>query len=563
MATDHSEFDPLAAFSSPAAAYPAPNANSNNAPGLTADAFDPFGSFAEAPAESTPNSNDNINAANVNQRPANANSTSSSVAISPSAAAPLDPFADLYSSSRANNQAPTSNDGASASQQTTSTPSPILADSEVSPTGGAASVAAEVDATPVVNYGADTGEASTVSTSSQQGQDSVASQQGQFNFQAFLAKMRQQKAFDLVKQIKSFIGKFSTPVLNPDEAAPLIRRFLDSMCTEVERHELWQQADEATLDNAFEGLEKYVLSKIHRYIFKPEGSDDALQNQALSDRMTMLSFIKPEHLDVSALVLNHADKLAEAQTELIKMDSYKSPRDKIICILNCARVLMAVLTSTEDASGADEFLPLLIYVILQAQPPNLHCNLMYITRFRDPDKLMGEAGYYLTNMQGAVSFIQTVTAAQLSIDPDEFDRHLNQTLESMYAQAPPSTAPQTAPLAANPPVDDKHKPTRPPPPRPVASPALDSGDVRVRADTLSTTVAAAAAPPTSTSADDSFNVAALVEGAAQRPISRFLQCADAADLRLGDVQVLLQDYQRLSKVNDELIRTVNLNLAMN
>ena len=45
--------------------------------------------------------------------------------------------------------------------------------------------------------------------------------------------MRQQKAFDIVKQIKGFIGKFSTPVLNPDEAAPLIRQFLDSMCSEV------------------------------------------------------------------------------------------------------------------------------------------------------------------------------------------------------------------------------------------------------------------------------------------------------------------------------------------
>ena len=36
-----------------------------------------------------------------------------------------------------------------------------------------------------------------------------------------------------------------------------------------------------------------------------------------------------QHLDVSALVLNHQERLAEAQTELIKMDSYKSPRDKV------------------------------------------------------------------------------------------------------------------------------------------------------------------------------------------------------------------------------------------
>eukprot|EP00730_Choanoeca_flexa_P000808 TRINITY_DN10343_c0_g2_i4.p2 TRINITY_DN10343_c0_g2~~TRINITY_DN10343_c0_g2_i4.p2 ORF type:complete len:150 (+),score=13.27 TRINITY_DN10343_c0_g2_i4:802-1251(+) len=117
---------------------------------------------------------------------------------------------------------------------------------------------------------------------------------------------------------------------------------------------------------------------------------------------------------------------------------------------------------------------------------------------------------------------------------------------------------------------DKQRPTRPPPPRPGQA----EMDVRSRADTITGASLAAAqrgqppaapqtpGPPTRGNPDDSFNVSALVEGAGQRPIPRFLQCADAADLRLGDVQTLLRDYQRLAQVNDELIRTINLNLAM-
>lgn len=33
-----------------------------------------------------------------------------------------------------------------------------------------------------------------------------------------------------------------------------------------------------------------------------------------------------------------------------------------------------------DRQGADEYLPLLIYAILQAAPPNLHSNVQYIMR---------------------------------------------------------------------------------------------------------------------------------------------------------------------------------------
>ncbi|MCI27154.1 vacuolar protein sorting-associated protein 9A-like, partial [Trifolium medium] len=49
---------------------------------------------------------------------------------------------------------------------------------------------------------------------------------------------------------------------------------------------------------------------------------------------------------------------------------YKAPRDKLICILNCCKVignllLNASLASKDNPPGADEFLPVLIYVTLK------------------------------------------------------------------------------------------------------------------------------------------------------------------------------------------------------
>jgi hypothetical protein len=43
-------------------------------------------------------------------------------------------------------------------------------------------------------------------------------------------------------------------------------------------------------------------------------------------------------------------------------------------------------------------MPLLIYVVLQANPEHLVSNLQYILRFRNQDKLVGEAGYYLSSL---------------------------------------------------------------------------------------------------------------------------------------------------------------------
>lgn len=51
---------------------------------------------------------------------------------------------------------------------------------------------------------------------------------------------------------------------------------------------------------------------------------------------------------------------------------YKAPRDKLTCILNCCKVignllLNASLASKDNPPGADEFLPVLIYVTLKVQ----------------------------------------------------------------------------------------------------------------------------------------------------------------------------------------------------
>ena len=43
-------------------------------------------------------------------------------------------------------------------------------------------------------------------------------------------------------------------------------------------------------------------------------------------------------------------------------------------------------------------MPMLIYVVLQSNPGHLVSNVQYILRFRNQEKLGGEAGYYLSSL---------------------------------------------------------------------------------------------------------------------------------------------------------------------
>ncbi|KAF8404193.1 hypothetical protein HHK36_009076 [Tetracentron sinense] len=118
-----------------------------------------------------------------------------------------------------------------------------------------------------------------------------------------------------------------------------------------------------------------------------------------------------------------------AQKELQKINMYKAPRDKLVCILSCCKVinnllLNASIASNENPPGADEFLPVLIYVTIKANPPQLHSNLMYIQRYRHQSRLVSEAAYFFTNMLSSQSFILNIDAKSLSMDETEFENNM-------------------------------------------------------------------------------------------------------------------------------------------
>ena len=62
--------------------------------------------------------------------------------------------------------------------------------------------------------------------------------------------------------------------------------------------------------------------------------------------------------------------------------------------------------------GAEEMFPMLIYLLLCTNPPNIHANLRYINKFLPAKQRMNKEGYLLINITAAVSFLEKMDGSK-------------------------------------------------------------------------------------------------------------------------------------------------------
>ena len=284
-------------------------------------------------------------------------------------------------------------------------------------------------------------------------------------FQNFLEKMRHPSASELVKSIKvrrpgryllnssplsvptrpshprapslfqstqAFISSFGDAQMSgnaqrdSDEDGRRIQAFLRDTEAAFRGHPAWRGASEEELEASGEGLEKYLSTKLYPNIFAVVNEERTLDD-VLGRRIAALrTFIRPEHLDIPECFRVEAS-LALARNELVKVNNFKAPRDKLVCVLNTCRVINNLLnvSAGNRPAGADDFLPVLIYVVMLANPPRLESNLRYIARFRLESRLVSEAAYFYTNLVSATHFLTTCDhAAFTNLDADVFEAHM-------------------------------------------------------------------------------------------------------------------------------------------
>ncbi|XP_066511169.1 rab5 GDP/GTP exchange factor-like [Hoplias malabaricus] len=185
---------------------------------------------------------------------------------------------------------------------------------------------------------------------------------------------------------------------------------------------------EAQLSQMMEHIEKLIMTRLHKVVFCHDSCDDEQKDLILQRRIKSLNWVTPQMLRVPFPKGGiDSDPYLPAITAIIEMDAKRAPQDKLTCVSKCSQnVFQALALTNSQPANADDFLSGLIYVVLRANPPRLHSNMNYITRFGLPHSLMaGETGYYFTNLSCTVAFIEKLDGPALNLTPEEFNSYMN------------------------------------------------------------------------------------------------------------------------------------------
>ena len=82
-------------------------------------------------------------------------------------------------------------------------------------------------------------------------------------------------------------------------------------------------------------------------------------------------------------------------------------RDRPLDLAHAARAAERVHDALGFVVGADEFFPVLVWLVLHATPPRVISEISYISRYRNPERLRGVSGCYFTHLRAAIAFLET------------------------------------------------------------------------------------------------------------------------------------------------------------
>ncbi|XP_036319157.1 receptor-mediated endocytosis protein 6 homolog isoform X2 [Rhagoletis pomonella] len=196
-----------------------------------------------------------------------------------------------------------------------------------------------------------------------------------------------------------------------DDKIELIEEFIDGLMEELLMaggilHGMpeWQ-AQEARLS-----IERILLTLLYQQVMFPNEDADLSRDTVLSEHIAKLQrVISPAHpaLCIPQVYLSEAP-WSFAQQQLSYISAYKTPREKLQCVIRCISSIMSLLhMSSGRVPAADDILPVLIYVVIMTNPPFLLSTVEYITCFIG-DKLEGEEQFHWTLFGSVVKFIKTM-----------------------------------------------------------------------------------------------------------------------------------------------------------
>jgi hypothetical protein len=148
-----------------------------------------------------------------------------------------------------------------------------------------------------------------------------------FDFHRFLEQLRHRTANPVAKYLRSFLLEFYKKQWMVHEQVKIISDFLEFITKKMALCEVWQAVSDAEFDNACEGMEKLVMSRLFSQTFSPaipppdpalvgrkrragqapppgragQHQEDVERDEVLAQKVRIYSWVREEHLDIKPL----------------------------------------------------------------------------------------------------------------------------------------------------------------------------------------------------------------------------------------------------------------------
>jgi len=233
---------------------------------------------------------------------------------------------------------------------------------------------------------------------------------GRKSYPQFVERLRHASAEVVVQEVRDFLRDFPANLTRP-QAARRIHAFLAGATSRLVATEAFADctAEEAQ-EVAAEGLEKFVLLKLHKVLFH-HSPTDAREDECVEACLRATPLVVPEEIPEDALEL-----LDAAAAELQKVDNYRAPRDKATCLLNAHRICEGIVVEdafrrgksreSDHPHGEVSFLHrLLVVLIIKAVPANFASNLEFTACYRQPSRKTDQEERCLRDLARALAAV--------------------------------------------------------------------------------------------------------------------------------------------------------------
>ncbi|XP_030637779.1 ras and Rab interactor 2 [Chanos chanos] len=206
--------------------------------------------------------------------------------------------------------------------------------------------------------------------------------------------------FDLLQTLRQFLTQMKAYLLQCSELNPPIESL-------IPEYQIDQVLERAMHKCVLKPLKGAVDSALHDFQVRSG------EWQQLKENLALVKAKRPAELGVEGTSPPDPMAIERIRHKFHKMRKMYSPEKKVTILLRVCKLIYTIMQEHSGRMfGADDFLPMLTYVLAQCDMPHLDSEILYMMELLDPSLLHGEGGYYLTSAYGAMSLVKNFQEEQ-------------------------------------------------------------------------------------------------------------------------------------------------------